>query len=88
MQKNSTSTALPKIFINKSKGTSPLGTSYEELEVTQDDDFNPSTEDEPFDTIYDNLINDDYDAKLFDMVAVIDHQIRNGQLQVQVQWAT
>ena len=37
--------------------------------------------------VYDDLINDDDDVELFDMIGITNHQVKNGQLQVQVQWA-
>ena len=75
LQKNLSSTALPEISIDADEGTTSLYTDYEE------DDF--SADDIQFDSIYNDLINDDDEVKLFDIVAVTDHQTSNSQLQVQ-----
>ena len=60
--KNPLSTALPEILIDADEGTPPLDTDYEE--------DGPSADDEQLYSVYDDLINDDDEVKLFDMVAV------------------
>ena len=78
--KNPSSTALPEISVDAEEGTTLLETDYEE--------GYPSADDKQFDSVYDDLINDNDEVELFDMVAVTDHCTSNGQLQVQVLWAT
>ena len=77
--------ALLEIFIDKSESTSLLNTVTRSWRQLKDDDFDPSADDDPFDSVYDDLINDNDDVKLFDMVAITDYQVKNGQLQVQIQ---